>query len=194
VITTGSGLIRYVIDDELEVVDFYQAIPCFRFLGRKMTVDLVGEKLDHSVAVKVLAEFRQEDYLPISILGIEHCNKKKPYYIMLSEGNIHKQPSAAALDQRLKENFHYELARSALCHPEHIDVFASLIFHAQQQTKLRQKQAYCITLANNDPRIGWMNNTSSHVIQAKHYFHSFKACPYTTFDRSKISYFEPGRI
>ncbi|MGC3819789.1 hypothetical protein [Acinetobacter sp. G11] len=115
-ITTGSGLIRYVIDDELEVVDFYQAIPCFRFLGRKMTVDLVGEKLDHSVAVKVLAEFRQEDYLPISILGIEHCNKKKPYYIMLSEGNIHKKPSAAALDQRLKENFHYELARSALCH------------------------------------------------------------------------------
>ncbi|OTG72304.1 GH3 auxin-responsive promoter [Acinetobacter sp. ANC 4169] len=112
VITTGSGLIRYVIDDELEVVDFYQTIPCFRFLGRKMTVDLVGEKLDHSVAVKVLAEFKQEDYLPISILGIENCSQKKPHYIMLSEGNIHKQPSAAALDQLLKENFHYELARN----------------------------------------------------------------------------------
>jgi GH3 auxin-responsive promoter. len=35
VITTGSGLIRYVIDDELEVTDFYQQVPCFKFLGRK---------------------------------------------------------------------------------------------------------------------------------------------------------------
>ena len=112
VITTGSGLIRYVIDDELEVVDFYQSIPCFRFLGRKMTVDLVGEKLDHNAAVKILAEFKQEDYLPISLLGIENCSQKKPHYIMLSEGNIHKQPSTAALDQLLKENFHYELARN----------------------------------------------------------------------------------
>ncbi len=48
VITTGSGLTRYVIDDELEVIDFYHDVPCFRFLGRKITVDLVGEKLDHS--------------------------------------------------------------------------------------------------------------------------------------------------
>ncbi|WP_180173435.1 GH3 auxin-responsive promoter family protein [Acinetobacter sp. YH12029] len=111
VITTGSGLIRYVIDDELEVTDFYQQVPCFKFLGRKMTVDLVGEKLDHNAAVKVLAEFKQADYLPIIILGIEQCSVKKPHYILLSEGNVDKQPSAHALDRLLKHNFHYELAR-----------------------------------------------------------------------------------
>lgn len=111
VITTGSGLTRYVIDDELEVVDFYHNVPCFRFLGRKMTVDLVGEKLDHSAAIKVLAEFKQDDYLPISILGIENCTQKKPHYVMLSEGDQAKVPSVQALDRLLKQNFHYELAR-----------------------------------------------------------------------------------
>lgn len=125
VITTGSGLIRYVIDDELRVTDFYHQVPCFEFLGRKMTVDLVGEKLDHSIAINVLAEFKQEDYLPISILGIEQCNEKKPHYILLSEGNQSKQPSALALDERLKQNFHYELARDLgqLDEPEvkHVD-------------------------------------------------------------------------
>lgn len=39
-----------------------------------------------------------------------------------------------------------------------------------------------------------MSNASSYMIQAKHYFHSFKDNPYTTFDRSKSSYFEVGRI
>ncbi|MGE8683601.1 MAG: GH3 family domain-containing protein [Acinetobacter sp.] len=45
VITTGSGLIRYVMDDELEVTDFYQQIPCFQLLERKMTVNLAEENL-----------------------------------------------------------------------------------------------------------------------------------------------------
>lgn len=90
--------------------------------------------------------------------------------------------------------FEYLMLHSALCHPEHQDVFASLIFHAKQQTKARGKNAFCVTLANLDPRNAWMRHTTSHIIQAKHYFHSFKANPYPTFDRSKISYFEVGRI
>lgn len=112
VITTGSGLIRYVIDDELEVTGFYQQIPCFKFLGRKMTVDLVGEKLDHSAAVNVLSQFKIEDYVPISLLGIENCSRKKPHYVLLSEGNSQHQPSSKQLDESLKRNFHYELARN----------------------------------------------------------------------------------
>lgn len=125
VITTGSGLIRYVIDDELEVTGFYQNVPCFKFLGRKMTVDLVGEKLDQSVAVNVLSQFKRADYVPISLLGIENCTRKKPHYILLSEGNGTAQPTALELDQQLKQNFHYELARNLgqLDEPEikHVD-------------------------------------------------------------------------
>ena len=116
---------RYVIDDELEVTGFYQQVPCFKFLGRKMTVDLVGEKLDHSVAVNVLSQFQIEDYVPISLLGIEQCSDKKPHYVLLSEGNGQYQPSAVQLDEHLKQNFHYELARNLgqLDEPEikHVD-------------------------------------------------------------------------
>ena len=118
--------------------------------------------------------------LPLKIL--------KPFY------NIYAGVRGVLSLPKVNEAFEYLMIHSALCHPEQLDVFSSLIYHAKQQTKLRKKQAYCITLADNDPRISWMSNTTSHIIQAKHYFHSFKANPYTTFDRSKISYFEPGRI
>ena len=125
VITTGSGLIRYVINDELEVTGFYEKVPCFLFLGRKMTVDLVGEKIDQMAAQKILTTFQQEDYVPVSLLGIEFCEIKKPHYVLLSEGNLAKQPSVAELDELLKENFHYELARNLgqLDEPEvkHVD-------------------------------------------------------------------------
>ena len=111
VITTGSGLTRYVIDDELVVEDFYQGIPCFRFLGRKMTVDLVGEKIDQAVALALIAHFKQEGCLPISLLGIEQT-ESKPYYVLLCEGDHSKAPTTQQLDEYLKKNFHYELARN----------------------------------------------------------------------------------
>lgn len=112
IITTGSGLIRYIIDDELEVNTFYHGIPCFKFLGRKMTVDLVGEKIDQNVALKILAFFKQSDYLPISLLGVELGENNKPHYVLLSEGNPVKKPNIEQVDELLKRNFHYELARN----------------------------------------------------------------------------------
>lgn len=112
ILTTGSGLTRYIIDDELKVTGFYQGIPCFEFLGRKMTVDLVGEKIDQNTALHILSLFKQEDYLPISLLGIEQSAFKKPHYVLLSQGNALVQPKVTKLDQLLKQNFHYELARN----------------------------------------------------------------------------------
>lgn len=126
IITTGSGLIRYLIDDELRVENFYHGIPCFKFLGRKMTVDMVGEKIDQNTALDILARFKQDHYLPISLLGIEQDSTKKPYYLLLSEGDRDDaKPSQDQLDQVLKQNFHYELARNLgqLDQPEimHVD-------------------------------------------------------------------------
>ncbi|WP_374668048.1 GH3 auxin-responsive promoter family protein [Acinetobacter sp.] len=125
VLTTGSGLMRYVLEDELEVTGFYKQVPCFKFLGRKVTVDLAGEKMDRNAAMNVLSQFKCGDYLPVSLLGIEHCPVKKSHYILLSEGNGEHQPSPEQLDQQLKQNFHYELARNLgqLDEPEikHVD-------------------------------------------------------------------------
>lgn len=112
ILTTGSGLTRYIIDDELVVTDFYQNVPCFRFMGRKMTVDLVGEKIDHFTALTVIDHFKQHDYLPMSLLGIEQSLHKKPHYVLLSEGNSEAIADSSVLDQLLKKNFHYELARN----------------------------------------------------------------------------------
>ena len=130
---------------------------------------------------KAFKQTRVVDYsLPLKVM--------KPFY------NLYAGVRGVVSLPKKNDAFEYLMIHSALCHPEQQDVFASLIFHAKQQTKLRRKQAFCITLANNDPRIHWMSNTTSHIIQAKHYFHSFKGNPYSTFDRNKISYFEVGRI
>ncbi|QIO06315.1 GH3 family domain-containing protein [Acinetobacter shaoyimingii] len=112
ILTTGSGLTRYVIDDELEVTAFYHQIPCFKFLGRKMTVDLVGEKIDQTVAQHILAQLKSEQYLPISLLGVELNQEKKPHYVLLSEGEAELAPTPEHIDALLKQNFHYELARN----------------------------------------------------------------------------------
>jgi GH3 auxin-responsive promoter len=46
VITTGGGLYRYQLDDQVEVAGFENACPLVRFLGKSnCTSDLVGEKL-----------------------------------------------------------------------------------------------------------------------------------------------------
>lgn len=92
------------------------------------------------------------------------------------------------------QSFDYMLLHSYLCHPEHQQVFEHMIYHAQHQTRLRKKDAFCLTLAKKDPRIQVMRNTSSIVMRAVHSFHSFEGNPYQLFDRSRISYFEVGRI
>lgn len=112
ILTTGSGLTRYIIDDELVVSEFYLNIPCFTFMGRKMTVDMVGEKIDQDTALQILSIFKQDDYWPMSLLGVEQSHSKKPHYVLLSEGNHAATPDVSLLDQLLKKNFHYELARN----------------------------------------------------------------------------------
>jgi hypothetical protein len=55
VLTTGGGLYRYQLHDEVEVVDFLQECPLVRFIGKSdRTSDLVGEKLNESHVEAVL--------------------------------------------------------------------------------------------------------------------------------------------
>lgn len=47
IISNRSGLIRYQMNDIIEVTNFHHATPCFKFISRTgMSVDLTGEKLD----------------------------------------------------------------------------------------------------------------------------------------------------
>lgn len=114
ILTTGSGLLRYCMDDHLVVSEFYGSLPCFTFKGRRFGVDLVGEKLDPSTALAALQNSAKpiKDCKPVSLLAIDTEGQAKPYYLAVFEGTAAQAPAAATVDDQLKLNFHYELARN----------------------------------------------------------------------------------
>jgi hypothetical protein len=114
ILTTGSGLVRYCMDDHLVVSEFYGSLPCFTFKGRRFGVDLVGEKLDPSTALITLqsAASTVQHCKPVSLFGIDTEGQAKPYYLAVFEGTSQNQPCATFIDNLLKQNFHYELARN----------------------------------------------------------------------------------
>lgn len=67
IVTTGGGLYRYQLHDEVEVVGFHSQVPLLRFLGKTdETSDLVGEKLNAAHVQSVLqAAFRDLRLTPI---------------------------------------------------------------------------------------------------------------------------------
>ncbi|MEC7119064.1 MAG: GH3 auxin-responsive promoter family protein [Pseudomonadota bacterium] len=114
IISAGNGLLRYCLDDRLRVTGWYGEVPCFEFEGRRFGVDLVGEKLDPTMAAQVLALVGQQcDVRPVCLLAICTDTDATPYYLGLFEGESTGQVTqlAARLDQALAQNFHYELAR-----------------------------------------------------------------------------------
>lgn len=112
ILSCGNGLLRYCMDDHLLVSGFYGALPCFTFQGRRFGVDLVGEKLDPSVASSVMQTLSaSQPVQPVSLLAVDTAGKAKPYYVALFEGHTDDAPDAAQLDQLLRAHFHYELAR-----------------------------------------------------------------------------------
>ncbi len=112
ILSCGNGLMRYCMDDHLLVSDFYGGLPCFTFQGRRFGVDLVGEKLDPSVATQVMQRLAEQTPVqPVSLLAVDTEGKAKPYYVALFEGQPANAPKATDLDQQLRAHFHYELAR-----------------------------------------------------------------------------------
>ncbi len=119
VISGGNGLLRYRLDDRLQVTGFWGGIPCFRFLGRRFGVDLVGEKLAPETARSVMAEVGQQHGLtPVTLLAVDAQGKDRPRYVALfspSHGQHVDQPvhtaAGAAVEKLLCRHFHYELAR-----------------------------------------------------------------------------------
>jgi hypothetical protein len=112
ILSCGNGLMRYCMDDHLLVSDFYGSLPCFTFQSRRFGVDLVGEKLDPSVATLVMQRLSENQNIqPVSLLAVDTAGQAKPYYVALFEGAVADAPSAADLDQQLRAHFHYELAR-----------------------------------------------------------------------------------
>lgn len=58
VLTTSAGLVRYLLNDVLEVTDFYMEIPCFKFLGRHNEENLLQQEISEESLKKIIEDFK----------------------------------------------------------------------------------------------------------------------------------------
>jgi hypothetical protein len=112
VMTTGGGMVRYVLADKLRVEGFWRQLPRLRFLGRRNGIDLVGEKIDADAATNVLSELSTElKARCLSLLARTHPGERSRY-VILAEGQATEQASIArACEEKLRAYHHYTLAR-----------------------------------------------------------------------------------
>ena len=92
------------------------------------------------------------------------------------------------------EAFDYMMAHSMICHPEAIEVMHYMLAQALQKVQDLGKTSFCVTVAENDPRKQILDRCRAHKMKAVHTMHSYQPKHFGTVDRSKISYFEVGRI
>lgn len=116
IVTTGGGLYRYQLNDIIEVTDFYNQVPCIKFIGKADKVsDYFGEKLNEQFVANVLKElFHKHRLNPIFYMlapddtppfhytlyiEFDHQNTQLPTYLNTE------------LDTVLRANFHYDYCR-----------------------------------------------------------------------------------
>jgi hypothetical protein len=115
-LTTGSGFIRYDLNDRVRVSGFLDACPCFEFLGRMGGVDMVGEKLTPDIASEVIKKtgerFAVKALTLVATPGLSSKDEKPRYNLLCEAGRNSGLEAeiaryAAGL---LDESFHYKLA------------------------------------------------------------------------------------
>ena len=111
ILTTGSGLLRYELEDELEVTGWLHRTPCLNFLGRRNGIDLVGEKMDSGAAKETLDALSARHGINCVTL-IACADPQRPRYILLAEGSpAIKNELAESVERSLLKFHHYRLAR-----------------------------------------------------------------------------------
>jgi hypothetical protein len=111
-LTTSSGLLRYEMQDRLKVTGFLEETPCFEFLGRLRSVDLVGEKLGVETVETLFRDFQTRfSAEPLCLLGLK--KRTTPHYRALIETTAVGQEKQMAgwLEEKLLGWHHYRLAR-----------------------------------------------------------------------------------
>ena len=118
ILSGGNGLLRYRLDDRIVVSGFWGNLPCFRFLGRRFGVDMVGEKMSPDAARVVLQTVAEQFSLePVTLLAVDAPQGGRPQYLGVfsapgrSLGPMYPSAVGAAVERELAGHFHYELAR-----------------------------------------------------------------------------------
>ena len=106
-ITTYSGLYRYQLFDLVKVVDIIDNIPLLKFIGRSnITSDMCGEKLNEDFVLDIFNQV-----LPHCPKILCACKGQPPYYKLIIETNENVKKLNILIDEKLKQNPHYKLAR-----------------------------------------------------------------------------------
>ena len=120
VITTGGGLYRYDLGDEVEVVGYHHDCPRIRFLGRSNAIsDLVGEKLnERHVRDSIRRACQELGIKPEFVLLAPTRNLPANYRLFLEcgdqpGGSMFPRNLARRLEEQLRTNPHYRIAISS---------------------------------------------------------------------------------
>ncbi len=114
IVTTGAGLWRYDLGDEIEVTGFVRATPSIRFLGRTGNVsDLCGEKLTEAFVTHAISKACKTLRFTPSFVVLAPTSPSSPprSYTLFVEGEFSAE-LPATLDQELSANPHYALCRT----------------------------------------------------------------------------------
>lgn len=115
VVTTGGGLYRYQLHDQVEVVGHVAATPCIRFGGKTDRVsDWFGEKLNEQFVARALDELwaRYEINPTFSLVAPAQVEGGFAYTLYVEAKEIGATAEMAEeLDGLLRANFHYDYCR-----------------------------------------------------------------------------------
>ncbi len=113
VVSSSNGLVRYLIEDRIQVSGFYNSVPCFEFLGRNGTSDFVGEKLTDLDFQNLQKELLKK--FPIKTVVFLAVSANIPYYQCVCQMNENNQFNSENIqifiEKILLNNFNYKVAR-----------------------------------------------------------------------------------
>jgi len=119
IVTTGGGLYRYRLQDMVEICGYFQQAPVLRFLYKTDRISSwFGEKLTEGfVAQKLSAIFEHHQLAPkFYLLAPDNRDKSFCYTLFLElepekHQAIQKKKITNALDDALRQNYHYDYCR-----------------------------------------------------------------------------------
>lgn len=103
ILTTGGGLYRYRLRDQIEICGHRGQVPLVHFAGKNGKVsDLYGEKLTEEFVETALQQWQETSQF--MMLAADQDG-----YILYLQAKL--RPTAGELDLALRENFHYDYCR-----------------------------------------------------------------------------------
>jgi hypothetical protein len=159
IVTTGGGLYRYQLHDEVEVVGFHSQVPLLRFLGKTdETSDLVGEKLNAAHVQSVLhTVFRELQLVPTYSQLRAELSPAPGYVLQIAAPSLGDNPTlqellCTAVENGLSSSPAYRYARAlGQLRPLELEVPDQQQADAQSANRIRERIAAGQRLGNIKP-------------------------------------------